>query len=120
MKIKELKAVLNSIGDRYDDWDLAIPLSKPSIGAIATCKVRSISFGFDWEHGKALINPEGRLNEKTKPEDVYHDASEFLLWLATKPIKRETYEMREAKRILLRAGHTEEDLCKYQRYLHEV
>ena len=40
MKIKELKAVLNSIGDRYDDWDLAIPLSKPSIGAIATCKVK--------------------------------------------------------------------------------
>jgi hypothetical protein len=40
LKIKELKAVLNSIGDRYDDWDLAIPLSKPSIGAIATCKVK--------------------------------------------------------------------------------
>lgn len=119
MKLKELKAVLNALGDRYDDWDLVIPLAQPSVGAVATCRVRSIGMGFDWEHGMAMLHPEGRLTEKTKPQDVYDGALDLLLWLATKPTKRESYEMRRAKRILLRAGYAEEDIKQYQKYLHQ-
>lgn len=118
MKIKDLKAVLTAVGERYDDWDLNILLSIPSIGGRASCGVRSIGFGFDWEIGKVLINPVLRLSKKTESEDVYHGATEFLLWLASKPVKRESYEIREAKRILLSAGYTEERIKEAQKFLH--
>jgi hypothetical protein len=118
MKVKELKAVLNYT-DRHDEDDLMIHLAEPSIGPIAMSGVKSAGFGFDWESGKLIINPEKRLSEKTQPEDVYHMASDLLMYLATNPAKRYKYEIDTAKRILLKAGYTQEQLDKYRSIFHK-
>jgi hypothetical protein len=118
VKVSELKHMLNH-SDRHDDDDVCIVLSMPSMGPRASSLVKSASFGFDWEKGQVMLTPEKRLSEKTKEEDVYHAASDLLMYIATKPAKRESYETRRSKQILLRCGYTEEDLLKYRRLFHK-
>lgn len=120
MKVKELKDALNHSAD-HDDDDLMISLSMPSIGPIAMSAIKGASFGFDWENGKVILQPERRLSEKTKEEDVYDMAKDLIMYLATKPSpsKRWKYETDQARKILLRAGYTEEQLNKYAGIFHK-
>ena len=118
MKVKALKNILN-LNDTHDDDDLKIRLAMPSIGPVATSDIESVAFGFDWESGSLIINPTRRLSEKTQNEDTYHMASDLLMFLATKPAKRESYETGTAKKILLKAGYTAEQLTKYQKLFHK-
>ena len=119
MKVKELKELLNH-SDRHDDDDLVIGLAMPSVAYRACSGVKSVGFGIDWDRGRVFIEPELRLSEKTLPEDAYHMSSDLLMYLATKPSKRESYETRTAKSILLRAGYKEEDFEKYRDLFHKV
>lgn len=119
MKIKDLKDILSRHNGPYDDErEVVILISKPSIGPRATTPVKSISFGFDWENGLALIRAEETLVPKSKKEELYDLSHGLLMYIATKPNKKETYEIREAKRALEKAGYTEEDFKKYRRLYH--
>lgn len=118
MKVKELKNALN-YSDRHDEDELMIRLQMPSVGPVSMTEVASVSFGFDWESGKTIIYPEKILSEKTQPEHVYHMASDLLMYLATNPSKRYKYEIDTAKRILLKAGYTQEELDKYRSIFHK-
>jgi hypothetical protein len=120
MKVKELKDALNYSTD-HDDDDLMIRLQMPSIGPVAMSAISGSYFGFDWEHGKVILQPERRLSEKTKEEDVYDMAKDLIMYLATKPSpsKRWKYETDQAKKILLRAGYTEEQLVRYANIFHK-
>jgi hypothetical protein len=118
MKVKKIKEILNYT-DQHDDDDLVIALAMPSMGPSAKSQVTGVSFGFDWDMGSTFITPERKLSEKTIPEDTYQMASDLLMYLATKPSKRESYETRRAKAILLRAGYKEEDFEKYRTFFHK-
>jgi hypothetical protein len=114
------KLLANHSDGRKDDYTLRVKIAKPSIGSIATDDVTYVGFGFDWEQGSLLISTENRLVPKSKKEDAYDIAHELLMYLATKPTKRDTYEIRNAKQCLLKAGYTEEDFVKYRHLFHEV
>ena len=67
MTIRELADLLNSaLKTRPDCGDhvIRILLNEKSIGPRATTGVKSVGFGFDWERGKVLLQPEKDLVSK--------------------------------------------------------
>jgi ABC-type oligopeptide transport system ATPase subunit len=115
MTVKELKEILGRHDDN-EDAELMIHLAMPSIGPIAMCGIKSGRFGFDWENGKFILEPQDRVSIKTVDEDVYHMSRELLMDLATS--KSKSYVTRQAKEILLKAGYSEEKLNKYRHLFH--
>ena len=67
MNLNELKNYVDFKISNLNEYESAeeipvlITLSEPSAGARASCKIRSISTGFDWEHGQIRIEPEQKL-----------------------------------------------------------
>lgn len=119
MKIGDLRKILNDYASRdpdFDKNDIRIPISKPSVAHKATVNVGGIYVGFDWDQGVVFIAPAIDLVPLTEKEHAFDMAIEFLMWLATKPNKNETYEIRQAKAILDNAGI---EYMKHQRFLHQ-
>lgn len=119
LTVGELRQILNRHDDIRDDEEISVLLALPSIGPRAHTKIKHASFGSDWDKGLQFTT-ETRLVPKTEKQDIYEAAYDLLFWLATKPQKKETYEVRTAKRILLKYGRTQEDLDKLRPLFHEV
>jgi hypothetical protein len=113
MKVKDLKRRLEYLSD---EDELVIPLAKPGIGSRPSVSVKSVSGGIAWDSGKVFLSSESPLVIKTESENAFDLSREFLMWLATKPNKRATYEILEARAILDKLGI---DYMKYQKFLHQ-
>lgn len=107
MKVKDLKTMLNH-SDRHDDDDLMIKTDSPSVGPVSMHPVKSTVFGFDWEKGKVILYPEGRLVEKSEKEDIWDMASDLLYFLATERGRtgklKNSWANNSARRIREKAG----------------
>lgn len=119
LTVGELKDMLSSYDDTRDNEAVSVLLELPSMGPRANTKVKHASFGFDWDKGLQFTT-EARLVPKNDKQDIYEAAYDLLFWLATKPQKKETYEVRTAKRILIEYGTTQEELDKLSHLFHEV
>lgn len=118
MKVKDLAELLSRTGAHYQDCDLVVRLTSPSIGGCAKAEIASVSFGHDWDSGNLIFNPSNDLVVKSRDESIFDAARELLMFLATKPGKRDSYEVRRAKDILKKYGYTDEDFNKYRHLYH--
>lgn len=100
------------------DDPISVILSLTSIGPRAHSKITHASFGFDWDRG-LQFTPDHRLVPKNEKQDVYEAASELLCYLGTKPVKKQTYEQREALRILKKYGYTDDEIEKIRSVYHK-
>ena len=69
MKMKELREYLNALyemDERNDELSLAVIINSPSVGARSHVLVKSVTQGFDWEHGKLMIY----VNETIRKESI--------------------------------------------------
>lgn len=121
MTIKKLRDLLKKNHEyhqgRQDDEPVSVLLALPSVGPRANSRVKSASFGIDWDRGLQFIT-EDRLVLKTDKQDVFEQAFDLIAWIATKPVKKESYELRTARKILKQNGWDEEKLATYQRIFH--
>lgn len=70
MTVKDLKYFLNKLGDKYDDHELMVVISKPNqIGGTPKVGVKYVSSGFDFDNGTILIETQNTLIEKPKKND---------------------------------------------------
>lgn len=118
MKFKDLQRAVNTLNGtsgRYDDDDVVIAIAKSGMGAHPCVNVKGVHSGFDWDHGKFMIFAEEPLVVKTDKEQMYDMAWELMLYIATKPVKRETYEITAARRMFERLGY---DYMQYQHLFH--
>lgn len=117
MTIGELKQIL-ATNDHSDNEFVTVLLALPSVGPRAYTKVKDANFGFDWEKG-LQFSTEARLVPKNEKQDVFEAAFDLLAWIATKPVKKSTYETRTAKFILEKYGCNEEKFAIYKRVMHK-
>lgn len=47
-----------------ENFEVMIDLEEPSIGASASCTIKSMNKGFDWEHGQVRLTPAQALVRK--------------------------------------------------------
>lgn len=69
MTVKDLKHIIDSqlkAFPQYEDWQVVIRTSEPSVGACSFMPARSVGFGFDWDTGKFFVYPEEKLVKKDK------------------------------------------------------
>lgn len=99
---------------------VVILLAKPSMGSHASIGIESAMPGMDWDSGSFMLKPNKAVVMKTEGEEAFDMAIDLLTWLASKPVKRETYEVRTAKRIMKRLGRTDEDFEKWRKFFHRV
>ena len=74
MTVRDIKDTLDFYSEHgYDDANVLITLSEPSIGARAFAEIKYISAGIDWENGQIRIEPivelcrKGRTLEDPRP-----------------------------------------------------
>ena len=118
MKVKELRDLLNQHGDSIDDLDVLISVALPSIGPAATDMVTRARIGFDWDKD-LILSTETPLVPKQENQSVFESAYDLLMWLATDPVRNDSYEARAARRIVMKYGKTQEDLDRLQRIFHK-
>lgn len=116
MKVKQLKEILERTDD---DLEVVVILSQPSMGPRANMQIESAHRGIDWEKNYFCMEPKAPISEKTKEEGVYYNAHELIMYLATKKMTRDSYEVTRAKAVLKRAGYTEADFDKYRHLFHK-
>lgn len=124
MLLTDLAKLINGVIERgaayrTNEMKVVVALASPSIGFCASTPVKHAHAGFDWDSGSFILTTEDRVVKKTQHEDAFDAASDLLMYLATKPSKRESYETRMAKSILKRTGYTEEQFDKYRHLFHE-
>jgi hypothetical protein len=67
MKLSELYRLVSVYHDEErmvrEDPEVVIQIKLPysTVGALPTVKIKHISMGFDWDHGKFIITPEENL-----------------------------------------------------------
>lgn len=110
MKIKKLLDYLNGAvewRDEVGDYDLMVAIAKPSVGQRAMDKVTDIQIGLDWEAQKVILRTEKNLVPKSQKENVWDMALDLIYWLAYEKGngRSQTYESRQARRILETAGY---------------
>jgi hypothetical protein len=67
MKLKDLRDLLNKMGDRHDEDEVLVEVyRKNSMGGTPAVKVRSANSGFDWDNGRFIIQTENPVMEITK------------------------------------------------------
>jgi hypothetical protein len=113
MKASELIEILK----RHPDDEIVLLLDSPSIGPRASIPIASACSGFDWEKGQLLLSPETSVVKKTDSESIFDMARDLIMWLATKPVKKASYEVDMARRILNRK---KVDFMKYQNLFHKT
>lgn len=118
MKVSELKSLLFT-NDRHDKKEIKIVIDNPSMGGHDYVLAERIWFGFDWDNG-LMIKATEKIVRKENKQDIYEAANDLLMMLATESfvLKKEKYENRRAKQILLKFGYTDEQLRKYVRLFH--
>lgn len=117
MKLSNLIGALQAVQERSrDDLDVVIPISSPGVGGRPNVGISFLAEGADWDSGKLFLLPAKKLVVKTDKEAAFDAAVEFLMWLATKPTKRLTYEITTARNILDGAGI---EYMKHQKFLHQ-
>jgi hypothetical protein len=117
MIVKHLKDFLNG-EDRFDERQVLVRLTKPSMGPVSSDVIQSAWFGFDWDRD-LILEPTQPLVVKSEKESAFDIAYDLLFYIATKPLKTETYEVRQAKRILKSIGKTDEDFNKLRHLFHK-
>ena len=118
MKVKDLKRILEHHGSHIDEREVLIRLTLPSMGPVASETVESAHVGFDWDRD-LILEPSRPLVPKEEKQSIFESGYDLLMWLATKPMARESYEVRTAKGILKRHGKTEEDFKKFRHLFHK-
>lgn len=69
MKVKELRDLLNSMPEHYDDNTVCVEVfRKNAVGGTPVVGIRSINNGFDWDNHKCIIRTDVDLIEITKEE----------------------------------------------------
>lgn len=117
--IGALREYLSRIDTDKDDLPVQILLALPSVGSRASTDVTGASMGFDWDRG-LYLTPKERLVPKTKKQDLYEQAQDLMMFLATEGLtkKKKRYENRTAEKIILRNGTTPEQLKSYVKLFH--
>lgn len=105
--------------DFHDSDEVCVVLSIPSVGPVATSGISSAQVGRDWNKGTFLLVPTEPLSNRTSMEQAFDLAQDLLFFLATKPAKRDSYESRTAKRILLKTGYKDTDFEKFRSFYHK-
>lgn len=120
MNVEDLKRILN-MQDYNDQAKLPVSvlISKPSVGPRAVCNIESAHFGFDWDRG-LLLTPISPLVIKQQNESAFDLSVDLLMYLATKPTKKKSYETKRARKILQKAGYTEQRIDELSKYYHKV
>ena len=121
MTIKELYRILEThikTKPKYclESIKVRIPIAKHSIGPKASVEVTNAWCGFDWNSDSFFVAPEKDLTPKSENEEIWDDARELLMFIATKPVKKVTYEVRQARRIFERLNI---DYMQYQSIFHK-
>lgn len=98
MTVKELKDFL-AHDDWFDERKCVVRLAKPSMGSIASVEVESVWHGFDWDRA-LIIETKIPIVEKHENQSVFESAYDLLMFIATKSVKKESYEIRTAREIL--------------------
>lgn len=114
--VGKLRDILRRHPER-DHEELSVLIALPSVGPRACVKVTDAMFGFDWDRG-LQFRTEERLVPKNDKQDVFESAFELIAYLATKPVKRKSYEQDKAERILRKYGCDDEKLAMYRRVFH--
>lgn len=118
MTIKQFKERIGMICDeRYDDRHVGIRLALPSVGPLAISKITRAWVGYDWDRD-LILETSQKLVPKTDKQDVFEAAFDLLAYIATKEVKKDSYEIRTAKMILARYGYGEEKLKMIARVFH--
>ncbi len=122
MKVSELLALLSgtNVNNRHHDDEIVIKITKPSVGPSACEPIVSAHFGIDWDARKVILRTDRPLVVKSENEEIYDMSRDLMLYLATKPMKRKSYEVEKAQSILKRTGMTEKDFIKYRRLFHPL
>jgi len=117
LTVSDLKAILDL--PRYSPTaSVEIILDKGSVGGNTASHVVWAGFGFGRDHGRFLLKAQDSLVIKTEDEKLFDMARDLIIWLGTKPVKRDSYEIRSAKRILERMGFSEEKIKEYRKMIH--
>ncbi len=117
--VRFLKEYLDRISDKARmDLPVKVILSIPSVGPRAFSLVTHVNFGYDWDKGLLLTTKES-LVPRSEDQLAYQMAHELLLFIATKPVKKESYEIRRAKQILFRLGKDQDYLDKVSHIFHK-
>lgn len=118
MKVSELKNLLNR-DNRHDDQQIRVVMHSPSVGGYDYEEADNVWFGFDWDKG-LMITTKTPIVRKENKQSIYEAATDLLMMLATESfiLKKEKYENRKAKQILLKFGYKEEDLRKFVKLFH--
>lgn len=117
MNVQDLKSILEYNYEKRKQLEVLVKIAEPSVGPSATSPVSVAYFGIDWDRD-LLIVPTEQLSRKTEHQSVFESALDLLMYIATKPVKNESYEVRTAKRILSKYGRTDEYLEKYRHIYH--
>lgn len=115
----QLKELLNR--HNYNDDDpVQVILNVPSIGGQAVTEVVSARFGIDWDRG-LLLTVREKIVKKEEKQDIFESASDLLMMLATEwyTLKKDKFENRRAREILLKFGYTDENMRKYVSLFHK-
>lgn len=122
MTVKELRDVLNDDfkrnEGRNDAEEISVILALPSMGPRAHSKVKWAGFGFDWDRG-LQFETEARLVPKSEKQDIWEAGYELLSYIATKPAKKQSYEIRTAERIFRKYGRDDEWFAMVRRVMHK-
>lgn len=122
MKLKELIDVLNNYDShtaQYRDLEVVVAIHSPSVGPSASVDVTGCHVGIDWDNGKLFLTTKDPIVKKTNKETAFDTAHELLMYLATKPVKKKSYEVDMAQKCLKEAGYTDEDFEKYRKFFHK-
>jgi hypothetical protein len=124
MNLIDFHNLITNFIEREPDYskseiEVIIPLSSPSIGPCSSTHIKDITKGIDWNSGKILIHTEDRIVKKTKEEDIFDAARDLLMYLATKPMKRSSYEVEQSQKILKRIGYVDQEFEKYRKFFHK-
>jgi hypothetical protein len=121
MKVRELKEILNRYNDTdsFLDNDVVVKLDVPSYGSSITSKVKSIRRGFDWDRD-LIIYTEDSVVVKSENEELFDRSRDLILFLATKPLKKDTYEIRRAKDLVKLMNISDEEFLKIRKLLHKT
>lgn len=116
--VTKLKELL-SRNNRHEGEGIKVVMHNPSVGGYDYEEVEHIWFGFDWDRG-LMIKTKTPIVRKENKQSIFEAANDLLMMLATECyiLKREKYENRTAKQILLNYGYTEEQLRKYVKLFH--
>lgn len=70
MKLIDFHLLIAALIVRHGDDEVQIVTSMPSLGGRNTVGVDGIAIGFDWEKGKAIINPSVPLYTRTQEDEI--------------------------------------------------